>query len=71
MSRPKAATPDGQYTAELEMAYVAGNRPRATSNPFFVDTRLPQVDVSARVMLFSPDGILRFDGRGAVTAPAR
>lgn len=45
---------DGQYAAELEVVYTNGNRPLVVSNPFFVDTRIPQVDVKADMLLFSP-----------------
>jgi flagellar hook assembly protein FlgD/outer membrane protein OmpA-like peptidoglycan-associated protein len=47
---------DGQYTAELAVSYTNGSQPRAVSSPFSVDNHFPQVDVSAPVMLFSPDG---------------
>ncbi len=52
---------DGQYSAALEVVYVNGNRSKADSNAFFVDTRYPQIDVTADVMLFSPDGDGRLD----------
>jgi flagellar hook assembly protein FlgD/outer membrane protein OmpA-like peptidoglycan-associated protein len=45
---------DGQYAAELEVVYANGNRPLVVSNPFFVDTRIPQIDVKADMLLFSP-----------------
>ncbi len=50
---------DGQYGAELEVAYSNGTHPTAQSNPFFVDNHFPQVDVSADTTLFSPDGTSR------------
>jgi flagellar hook assembly protein FlgD/outer membrane protein OmpA-like peptidoglycan-associated protein len=46
--------PDGQYTAALEVSYVNGNKPKTESNAFFIDTRSPQVEVSADALLFSP-----------------
>jgi flagellar hook assembly protein FlgD/outer membrane protein OmpA-like peptidoglycan-associated protein len=45
---------DGQYTAALEVVYVNGNKPKAESTPFFIDTRAPKIDVSADALLFSP-----------------
>ncbi|MCX7040216.1 MAG: hypothetical protein NT005_13915, partial [Spirochaetes bacterium] len=45
---------DGQYAAELEVVYANGNRPLVVSNPFFVDTRMPQIEVKADQLLFSP-----------------
>jgi len=46
--------PDGQYTAALSVTYVNGNTSKAESNAFFIDTRSPQIDVSADALLFSP-----------------
>ncbi len=46
--------PDGQYTVALAVSYVNGNKPKAESGPFFIDTHTPQIDVSADAMLFSP-----------------
>jgi len=37
--------PDGLYTAELEVSYRNGNRPKATSAPFEVDTHYPEATV--------------------------
>ncbi len=51
--------PDGQYGAELEVAYSNGTHPTAQSNPFFVDNHFPKIDVSADTTLFSPDGTSR------------
>ncbi|MGA2765471.1 MAG: FlgD immunoglobulin-like domain containing protein [Spirochaetia bacterium] len=51
--------PDGQYSAELQVTYSNGTHPTAQSNPFFIDNHFPQVDVSADVTLFSPDGTSR------------
>ncbi len=48
-------SPDGRYTAELEVVYANGNKPLVVSNPFFIDTRIPQIDVRADALLFSPD----------------
>ena len=50
---------DGQYGAELEVAYSNGTHPKAQSNPFFIDNHFPQIDVSADATLFSPDGTSR------------
>jgi outer membrane protein OmpA-like peptidoglycan-associated protein/flagellar hook assembly protein FlgD len=47
-------SPDGRYTAELEVVYANGNKPLVVSNPFFIDTRIPQIDVRADALLFSP-----------------
>jgi flagellar hook assembly protein FlgD/outer membrane protein OmpA-like peptidoglycan-associated protein len=51
--------PDGQYGAELEVAYSNGTHPAAQSNPFFVDNHFPKIDLSADTTLFSPDGTSR------------
>ena len=51
--------PDGQYGAELEVAYSNGTHPTAQSNPFFVDNHFPQITLSADTTLFSPDGTSR------------
>jgi flagellar hook assembly protein FlgD len=53
--------PDGQYTAELEVVYVNGNKPKAETSAFFIDTHYPQIDVTAEYILFSPDGDGRLD----------
>ena len=53
--------PDGQYGAELEVVYAAGNKPRAASNPFSIDTVAPSVTARADINLFSPDGDDRLD----------
>jgi flagellar hook assembly protein FlgD/outer membrane protein OmpA-like peptidoglycan-associated protein len=54
--------PDGQYTAALEVNYVNGNKSKAESNIFFIDTHSPQIDVSADAMLFSPTADSRLQG---------
>jgi flagellar hook assembly protein FlgD len=51
--------PDGEYKATLNILYKNGNNPVASTNPFFIDTVGPTVDISAAYTLFSPDG----DGR--------
>ncbi|HUZ17844.1 MAG TPA: FlgD immunoglobulin-like domain containing protein, partial [Spirochaetia bacterium] len=53
--------PDGQYTAQLTVLYENGNKPVAKTNPFFIDTVYPTVQVSASPLLFSPDGDGRLD----------
>jgi len=45
---------DGKYTASLQVSYSNGSKPTAETTPFFVDNHVPQVDVSADAMLFSP-----------------
>jgi flagellar hook assembly protein FlgD/outer membrane protein OmpA-like peptidoglycan-associated protein len=45
---------DGKYTATLLVSYANGSKPTAETTPFFVDNHVPQVDVSADAMLFSP-----------------
>jgi flagellar hook assembly protein FlgD len=40
--------PDGFYTAELEVLYRNGNRPRAVTEPFEIDTRPPEAMVQIR-----------------------
>jgi flagellar hook assembly protein FlgD/outer membrane protein OmpA-like peptidoglycan-associated protein len=45
---------DGKYTATLLVSYSNGSKPTAETTPFFVDNHVPQVDVSADAMLFSP-----------------
>ncbi|MCX7654908.1 MAG: OmpA family protein [Treponemataceae bacterium] len=47
--------PDGQYTARLQIRYVAGNQPVASSLPFTVDTQAPQIELSVPYTLFSPN----------------
>ncbi|HOJ98453.1 MAG TPA: FlgD immunoglobulin-like domain containing protein [Termitinemataceae bacterium] len=50
-----SVVPDGQYTARLQIRYVAGNQPVASSLPFTVDTQAPQVELSVPYTLFSPN----------------
>ncbi|MGD0784169.1 MAG: FlgD immunoglobulin-like domain containing protein, partial [Candidatus Aminicenantales bacterium] len=45
---------DGKYTASLQVSYSNGSKPAAETTPFFVDNHVPQVDVSAAALLFSP-----------------
>jgi flagellar hook assembly protein FlgD/flagellar motor protein MotB len=54
-----AAAPDGVYTAKIELGYVQGNQPKASSLPFALDTQAPQAELSAPYTIFSPNG----DGR--------
>ncbi|GHV91361.1 cell envelope biogenesis protein OmpA [Spirochaetia bacterium] len=51
--------PDGTYTARIELRYVQGNQPAASSGPFVLDTAAPRADLSTPFTLFSPNG----DGR--------
>ncbi|MDR2370004.1 MAG: gliding motility-associated C-terminal domain-containing protein [Treponema sp.] len=51
--------PEGSYTAEIEVRYVQGNRPRAVSLPFDLDITPPRTELSAPYTVFSPNG----DGR--------
>lgn len=50
---------DGAYTAVLEVTNLNGNRNRAQTQPFMVDTVSPQVSMEAEYDIFSPEG----DGR--------
>jgi flagellar hook assembly protein FlgD/flagellar motor protein MotB len=51
--------PDGNYTANIELRYVQGNQPSASSLPFALDTQAPRAELSAPYTVFSPNG----DGR--------
>jgi flagellar hook assembly protein FlgD len=53
------SSPDGTYTARIELRYAMGNQPSASSQPFILDTVPPRADLSAPFTLFSPNG----DGR--------
>jgi len=48
--------PDGAYTARLELRYVQGNRPAASSLPFTLDTQAPSAALFAPFTVFSPNG---------------
>ena len=48
--------PEGEYSAELRVAYQSGNRPSAASPRFIVDLTPPFAAARADVELFSPDG---------------
>ena len=50
------AAADGSYTAQLEVLYRNGNRPRSESSPFRVDTVPPQGELSAPYTIFAPNG---------------
>lgn len=50
---------DGNYFGSLEVSYVKGNNPSASSPPFMVDTGYPEAELTADLLLLSPDG----DGR--------
>lgn len=52
---------DGRYAVELEVVYANGNKPRAISNQFRIETTYPEIAVSAEALLFSPDGDGRLD----------
>jgi len=45
---------DGKYTTALLVSYSNGSKPTAESTPFYVDNHVPQIDVSAAALLFSP-----------------
>ncbi len=45
---------DGKYTAALSVSYSNGSKPTADTTPFYVDNHVPQIDVSAAALLFSP-----------------
>jgi flagellar hook assembly protein FlgD len=51
---------DGSYSAEFVAEYNNGNAPAAKAGPVIVDTRFPNLRVSAENLFFSPDG----DGNG-------
>ena len=46
---------DGAFSAELEVNYRNGNRPRAKTAPFFIDKQYPEVTLEADYLLFSPN----------------
>jgi len=48
--------PDGAYTAQIELRYVQGNRPAASSLPFTLDTQAPAAQLFAPFTVFSPNG---------------
>ena len=56
------AAPDGAYYALLRVAYVHGNKPVARIGPVYLDRDSPTAEVSASVLIFSPDGDGRLDG---------
>jgi flagellar hook assembly protein FlgD/outer membrane protein OmpA-like peptidoglycan-associated protein len=45
---------DGKYTAALAVSYSNGSKPTAETTPFYVDNHVPQIDVTAPALLFSP-----------------
>ena len=47
---------DGSYRVRFSAEYRHGNRPRAVSAPFDIDTRAPRATVRAQDRIFSPDG---------------
>jgi flagellar hook assembly protein FlgD len=47
---------DGEYKATLTILYKNGNNPIASTNPFFIDTVLPTIELSAQYTIFSPNG---------------
>ena len=51
-----STVPDGVYRAELSVQYEKGDVADAVSGQVVLDTRAPQIEVSADVKLFSPDG---------------
>ena len=55
----RTTAPDGSYTAKIELRYVQGNQPGATSLPFILDTQAPKAELSTAFTVFSPND----DGR--------
>jgi flagellar hook assembly protein FlgD len=51
--------PDGPYVAEVSVLYRNGDHPKAASPQFTIDTTPPRAALSARYLVFSPNG----DGR--------
>ncbi|MDR2101226.1 MAG: gliding motility-associated C-terminal domain-containing protein [Treponema sp.] len=51
-----ASSPDGTYTARIELRYVQGNQPIAFSRPFTLDTETPKAVLFVPFTLFSPNG---------------
>jgi len=51
--------PDGAYIAVVSILYTNGDNPEAPSPQFTIDTTPPRAALSARYLVFSPDG----DGR--------
>jgi flagellar hook assembly protein FlgD/outer membrane protein OmpA-like peptidoglycan-associated protein len=54
-----SAAADGQYTGQISLVYAQGDRPRAETRPFLLDTAAPDGNVNAAWTVFSPNG----DGR--------
>ena len=52
---------DGLYTAELEVSYRNGNRPKAISTPFEVDTLYPEatVQIAEKEIKAAPNGTVK------------
>ncbi|MCX7787629.1 MAG: OmpA family protein [Spirochaetes bacterium] len=52
---------DGLYTAELEVSYRNGNRPKATSAPFEIDTLYPEatVQIAEKEIKADPNGTVK------------
>ncbi|GHV82098.1 cell envelope biogenesis protein OmpA [Spirochaetia bacterium] len=49
-------SPDGTYTARIEVRYAAGNQPTAVSRAFILDTAPPRADLAVPYTIFSPNG---------------
>jgi outer membrane protein OmpA-like peptidoglycan-associated protein/flagellar hook assembly protein FlgD len=49
-------SPDGNYFATLQVFYVKGNNPDASSPTFAIDTTYPEAELTAESLLLSPDG---------------
>ena len=49
-------SPDGNYFATLQVFYVKGNDPDASSPSFVLDTGYPEAELTADSLLLSPDG---------------
>ena len=45
---------DGKYSATLAVSYYEREQAHGGDDPFFVDNHVPQIDVSADALLFSP-----------------
>lgn len=55
---------DGSYKAGLTVIFLAGNRSTGKSQAFYLDTKAPELDLSVKSNLFSPNS----DGRNDMLA---
>ena len=67
----RSAVPDGRYSAELTVRYEKGDVAAASAGPVTVDTRPPEIELSVRDGLFSPDGDGRKDSLSVVQSSSR